>query len=55
MIRLLALMAVVAVIGTLLGRGRVRAVALAVLGLAVLYALLKLMGVVDGVFPDRVG
>jgi hypothetical protein len=55
MVRLLAFLAVVAGIGALLGRGRVRAAALAVLGLAVLYAVLKLTGVIDAAFPDRAG
>jgi hypothetical protein len=55
MVRLLAFLAVVAGIGALLGRGRVRAAALAVLCLAVLYAVLKLAGVIDAAFPDRAG
>jgi hypothetical protein len=55
MVRLLAFLAVVAGIGALLGRGRLRVVALAVLGLAVLYAVLKLTGVIDAAMPDRTG
>jgi hypothetical protein len=46
MIRLLAFLLVVAGIGALLGRGPVRAAALAVAGLALLYTLLTLAGVV---------
>ena len=53
MLRLMAFLAVVAGIGALLGRGRVRVAGLAVAGAAVLYAVLKLTGVIDAAFPDR--
>jgi hypothetical protein len=54
MVRLIALLAVAAGIAMLFGPRRLRWIFGAIAGLAVLYALLKLTGVIDATFPDRV-
>jgi hypothetical protein len=53
-IRLLALVGVVAIVaGILLGSPGLRRVLIGLGVLAVLYAVLKLTGVIDWAFPDR--